>query len=122
MLLHHLDSVIITEEVAFPFAGHVAVVAALDKDWEDVFVRDGGFRAVLVEVVELTMDVDDLRHDLEPHAWLLATEQSKKDETFGDIDFTETGGTALFGEDLDLARVKVVHIVGLKPRSSARVL
>src|SRR3954447_9263985 len=69
LALHELDRVglaEVLERVPLPFAGEVALVAALDElahDARDVHRR---LVAVHVDVVELRVHVEDLRHDVQP--------------------------------------------------------
>ena len=54
------------EGVALPLARPVAAVAALDEDAHELGVVDGRLLAGLVDVVELRVHVQDLRHDVGP--------------------------------------------------------
>ena len=69
LLLHEVDRVgfaEVGERVALPLAGEVALVAALDELPHDARDVHRGLVAVLVDVVELRVHVEDLRHDVEP--------------------------------------------------------
>ena len=54
------------ERVTLPFARPVAAVAALDEDAHELGVVDRRLLPVLVDVVELRVHVQDLRHDVGP--------------------------------------------------------
>src|SRR6478735_4140946 len=63
-----IDLAQLGEGVALPLARPVAAIAALDEDAHELRVVDRGLLAVLVDVVELRVDVRDLRHDVGPLA------------------------------------------------------
>ena len=52
--------------VALPLAGPVAAVAAFDEYADELRIVDGRLVALLINVVELRVDVHDLRHDVSP--------------------------------------------------------
>ena len=70
MLLAHehqrVDLAELGERVTLPLARPVAAVAALDEDAHELGVVDRRLLAVLVDVVELRVHVQDLRHDVGP--------------------------------------------------------